>query len=939
MGLAFSLAEAINVGLGVAGGSAVKPIEARLQDVAFRRRLAKVAKATVEPLAQVPDADLRKLMADSKFLDDALSERWVPRESEQELDRVVDRVLQRSTFGDVESLGRALAEVFLRQAIENAEPIDRVILQSLDWVLRQQIRGNAEQISAIRELQERSTSTPPRRIVANSNSSIRVGRVPVPRKHFVGRQDLLAQMLALSNSRGRTVALTGLGGIGKTSIAAKFALDYTSNFKIVCWVRADTAEGIKHALAELTSAVGLDPPRQQDFEGQAKLALAHLESLEDNWLLVFDNVAGPNEIADWLPAGHQGTVIVTSRNRSIAEIATCLEVKVFSRDESSAFLVARVASENPAAGEDSPGAIRVAEALGGLPLALEQAGAWAARLPTRTWDLYLGLLASVDIEAAFPRSTRPIGYPDTVVSTWAVSIAAAQEENDLAQFLLGVLSWLSPTPIPLHIIEVLDRSADLMDGLAALNAYSLVEVHADATISVHRLVQTVTRHAAPQATLLAAAFGVVLAFPETVNDLPSWRAATAIEDHLLQVFRASEDGIDSVRGLREDLLEKTAVLGGAIAAWRSPAQGVEIYREVALETAQRRGDLDPDALRAQKNLAVLLLDAGRSAEGLAILESTLERQRASDEVSPRDVEHTKSALAVAFSRAGRFGDAAELLQSSHAVLDAQGSEQSRLMQLSNVAFNLQRAGEYHDALAIFEKIVPELVGLLGADHPDTMRARQGLASSYGDVGQLGKASRMLGDLLSDKRRVLGDGNVSTLRTWITLGSVIGDAGDTRQAMGIIEDALAVAQESLGERHSLTIELRQSVAVGLGRSGDVAGAVLLLERCYRDALGEDEVQTSVELEIGANLAAAYVDAGRPDDGIALLRRVVATGEPTYGRLHPLSMTWRSVLDSWIAEYELRTPLVSGAIVSRNGPCPCGSRKKYKQCHGATRRRPR
>jgi hypothetical protein len=92
--------------------------------------------------------------------------------------------------------------------------------------------------------------------------------------------------------------------------------------------------------------------------------------LEQNggWLLVFDNAQNFKDLQDYLPRTGKGHAIITSLNPNWGGTVKTLPVDVFSRDESIDFLLSRTGQKG--------GADALSEALGDLPLALEQAGAY-----------------------------------------------------------------------------------------------------------------------------------------------------------------------------------------------------------------------------------------------------------------------------------------------------------------------------------------------------------------------------------------------------------------------------------------------------------------------------------------------------------------------------------------------------------------------------------
>lgn len=64
---------------------------------------------------------------------------------------------------------------------------------------------------------------------------------------FTGREDILFQLRCMLNvgktqEQAQILAISGLGGIGKTQIAIEYAYRFRTDYSAVLWVRAETSE-------------------------------------------------------------------------------------------------------------------------------------------------------------------------------------------------------------------------------------------------------------------------------------------------------------------------------------------------------------------------------------------------------------------------------------------------------------------------------------------------------------------------------------------------------------------------------------------------------------------------------------------------------------------------------------------------------------------------
>ncbi|MCA1694638.1 MAG: TIR domain-containing protein, partial [Actinobacteria bacterium] len=165
--------------------------------------------------------------------------------------------------------------------------------------------------------------------------------VPVTTRTFVGRVQQL-ELLAEGLTDSGTVAITGMGGVGKSQLAACYARKQRGVYDVIWWLRAEQSQTLHADLAALAVRLGLVEASDIDEQDAVTEAYGWLER-NARWLVVFDNAPDPDAIANLVPEGSAGHVLITSRMHADwrALKATPLALDVWDRAESRRFLTAR----------------------------------------------------------------------------------------------------------------------------------------------------------------------------------------------------------------------------------------------------------------------------------------------------------------------------------------------------------------------------------------------------------------------------------------------------------------------------------------------------------------------------------------------------------------------------------------------------------------------
>jgi tetratricopeptide (TPR) repeat protein len=679
--------------------------------------------------------------------------------------------------------------------------------------------------------------------------------LPVRPDLFVGRNEVLADLRAALAAGSGVVVVTvvGLGGVGKSTLAAHHAATCSADHALVWWITADTPATIEAGLAALAVAVHPTLSRALPLEALREWALQWL-ACHDGWLLVLDNVNDPADIAPLTGRVATGRFLVTSRLAAGWHAITSFVVRLdVLSAENAVELLTRIA---PGAAD---GAGELCAELGWLPLAIEQAGAYLAETAISP-RAYLALLA--EYPAAMFGSAAAAGDAGrTIVRIWRVTLDRLADDP-LAGEILRVLAWYAPDPIPRALLYALAEAPDLHRAIGRLAAYSMCTVGDDMTITVHRLVQAVARtpdttdpHRAPAridearaqaSTLLDSAIPLGWADPAV---WPAWRILVSHIDALTGHAPANTDTATMAR-----LLNMTGLFLGNQGA---SARAIRFLRRALTDRRRVLGEDHPSTLTSRNNLACAYQDAGDLGRAIPLYEQTLaDRRRVLGEDHPSTLT-SRNNLAGAYQDAGDLGRAIPLYEQTltDCVRVLGEDHPDTLGSQNNLAYAYRAAGDLGRAIPLYEQTLADRRRVLGEDHPDTLSSRNNLAYAYQAAGDLGRAIPLYEQTLTDRRRVLGEDHPDTLSSRNNLASAYQAAGDLGRAIPLYEQTLTDRRRVLGEDHPDTLTSRNNLAYAYRAAGDLGRAIPLYEQTLTDCirvLGEDHHTSAL---VRDNLAAA------------------------------------------------------------------------------------
>ncbi|MEO9030065.1 MAG: NB-ARC domain-containing protein, partial [Ktedonobacteraceae bacterium] len=328
---------------------------------------------------------------------------------------------------------------------------------------------------------------------------------------FTGREELLAHIYAIFLTEKTAIAVTqhalcGLGGIGKTQVALEYAYRYRHKYNAVFWIKADTRNNLLADFLSLATLLQL-PERAAKDHSITIAAIKQWMRVNNAWLFILDNVDDLSLTREFLPTGHQGHILLTTRAQALGGLAYHIDVEEMTQETGALFLLRRIGQLGPNASPPDAThaqyqlAKNLVQELGGLPLALDQAGAYIEET-SFGFQEYLYAYRAHRHVLLQRRGGFTTDHPEPVATTWSLSLDLVQQSDPIAVDFLRICAFLDPDVIPEEILseglaEFIAPHASnqanqirFNEILSVLLRFSLIRRNMETrTITIHRLVQ------------------------------------------------------------------------------------------------------------------------------------------------------------------------------------------------------------------------------------------------------------------------------------------------------------------------------------------------------------------------------------------------------------------------------------------------------------------
>jgi nucleoside phosphorylase/tetratricopeptide (TPR) repeat protein len=730
---------------------------------------------------------------------------------------------------------------------------------------------------------------------------------------FVGRQDEIAKLEELITMRDgpRMIAITGLGGVGKTQVALELAYRLRDRDQecSVFWIPCTSQAMIEQTFLQIAQKLGLHNLHPAEVREHIKIYLTSERA--GKWLLVFDNAddaemwfrashAAP-PLEEFLPESEQGQVLFTTRNRKLAmKLAPFNVISIPDVDKETAVKILEQTLAHKDLSRDTTTTAALLEKLAFLPLAITQASAYIIQnaIPLST---YLALLQEQEQDAVellsedFRDPGRYRDIQNTVITTWLISFQQIQHQNPVAADYLSFFACIGPRNIPESLLPQPTSRKQKIDALGLLNAYSFTNSQ-EAGISMHRLVHIATRNWIRKNGLYShwiqrVADQMQNVFPD--NQYTNRGLWQEYLPHALVLMYDNEFVIQEYR-----YLDLTGKVADCLASDGRYQEAEVFYNKLMRINQDRVGSEHPSTLTSMSNLASAYWNQGRWSEAEKLEIQVMETSKVVLGTEHSNTLTSMANLASTYLNQGRWNEAEKLytqaLETRMMVLGAEHPD--TLITMSNLASTYRKQGRWNEAEKLGVQVIQTSKKVFGAEHPDTLTSMANLASAYREQGRWNEAEKLGVQVIETFKTVLGTEHPYTLTSMSDLALTFWSQSRWNEAEKLGVQVLATSRLVLGAEHPHTLISMTNLAStyrNQGRWNEAEKLGVEVMEASKIVLGTEHPDTLNSL---ANLASTFGHQGRWNEAEKLEVQVMETSKTVLGAKHPSTLTSMSNLAS-------------------------------------------
>ncbi|RKZ81041.1 MAG: hypothetical protein DRR19_22790 [Candidatus Parabeggiatoa sp. nov. 1] len=793
--------------------------------------------------------------------------------------------------------------------------------------------------------------------------------VPIPPNPTFSCREKILQQLQETLHFHQTAVLSGNDGVGKTQTAAHYAHLHRHEYQAVLWTSADTVESLKNGLVAIAHTLGLTPPLSQstdlcpplsqsadlhfplsqsaalsqnadshpplsqrgtrgDFT-QIQIIVAVKRWLENHsdWLLILDNVDDISAVSLFLrkdlgvPLSGDAKVhhlLLTTRAETTEPFAQRVEIKEMLPKEGIEFLWCCI--DKHEAGdmtkEDERLAGEIVEALGGLPLALAQAGAYIRETQCRLADYLEHYRTYAPKLLKIRRIPAAQDYPELVTKTWLLAFEKIANENRAATELLRLCAFLHPVQIPEEIfisppLSPSDRQSGRRDlfgevlapvaadpmaldiALSVILKYSLLQRNPKTKmLSIHRIVQLILKRDMAEKTQRIWAKQAVRIIANAFSSSGYFSNGLHLE-RLLPCVQTGADLIKEWQLEFEDAARLLNQLGYYFSYKAEYAQAKPLY-ERALTIRERVLDKKHHLVATNlNNLAELYYVQSAYEQAKPLYERVLAIYKSRYREEHPHLAGSLNNLALLHYAEGAYEQAKPLSERAVAIYEkVYGKEHAHLAtSLNNLALLYSTQGAYEQALPLYKRALAIREKVLGKEHITVAQSLSNLAALYYAQGAYAQAKPLYDQALAIRENALGKEHPDVATGLNDIAKLYYAQSANEQAQPLYDRAVAIYERAYGKEHPLVAKSLKTLSnlYNLAKLYDTEGAIEQAKPLYQQVLATYERVHGKEHPAVApcllSLAVCYDNQGEYEQAKPLYERALKIFNHVFNPEHP------------------------------------------------------
>lgn len=235
------------------------------------------------------------------------------------------------------------------------------------------------------------------------------------------------------HEKPRVMSIHGLGGVGKSQIALRYANTSMKMYDVIAWIPSETQVKMTQALSKLAKKLGLPKGDESEDDYQASLKVKDwMNGSGRRFLLIFDNVEQIDILLQVWPSSEKGSILITTRSPSVASkrATEVMHLESFSTEKALEALNSLTGLDSNK-DEEYAAANDICQLLGGLPLALVQMSEYI-RDRGYSYEEFLRVYRK-SASKIHAKVETPMEYNHTLSTVWEISLQNLPQDASTLQ--------------------------------------------------------------------------------------------------------------------------------------------------------------------------------------------------------------------------------------------------------------------------------------------------------------------------------------------------------------------------------------------------------------------------------------------------------------------------------------------------------------------------